>query len=105
MIASGSLRPLSKPVRGVAAAVGLLLAFGVASPGAAEDASRGPVVATSSGPVQGRVTDGIHAFKGLRYGAPPTGENRFKAPRPAHLPTPPPSSRSSSPPSSPPRPR
>ena len=38
------------------------------------------MVATALGPVQGRVAGGIHAFKGLRYAAAPTGANRFKAP-------------------------
>ena len=28
------------------------------------------------------VEDGIATFKGIRYGAPPIGEHRFKAPRP-----------------------
>src|SRR5437660_12586486 len=40
-----------------------------------------PVVRTKSGPVQGLVEDGIHAFKGVRYGAPPTGRWRFMPPR------------------------
>jgi para-nitrobenzyl esterase len=48
----------------------------------AADASSGPIVKTTHGPVQGLVDGGIHAFKGLRYAAPPTGELRFKAPRP-----------------------
>jgi para-nitrobenzyl esterase len=53
-----------------------------AAPLHAVDADRGPAVETTNGRVQGTVSDGIHAFKGLRYGAPPTGVNRFKAPRP-----------------------
>ena len=40
----------------------------------AADAPRGPVVTTKLGPVQGRVASGIHAFKGLRYAAAPTGD-------------------------------
>lgn len=39
------------------------------------------VVPTQAGPVQGLVVDGIHTFKGLRYGAPPVGDLRFKPPR------------------------
>ena len=59
-----------------------LLAFDDAADasGQATDAPRGPVVTTALGPVQGRVADGIHAFKGLRYAAAPTGPNRFKPP-------------------------
>jgi len=42
------------------------------------------VVTTSNGPVRGYVEDGLDVFKGLRYGAPPTGLARFKPPqRPA----------------------
>ena len=42
------------------------------------------VVPTSNGPVVGYVEDGLDVFKGLRYGAPPTGLARFKPPaRPA----------------------
>jgi len=39
------------------------------------------VVNTSSGPVQGLVINDIHTFKGIRYGAPPTGKNRFLPPQ------------------------
>jgi para-nitrobenzyl esterase len=38
------------------------------------------IVATSNGPVRGYVEDGLDVFKGLRYGAPPTGLARFKPP-------------------------
>lgn len=41
-----------------------------------------PVVRTSYGPVRGRVEDGVLAFRGLRYAAPPTGNRRFKPPQP-----------------------
>lgn len=37
-------------------------------------------VATSNGPVRGYHEDGLKVFKGLRYGAPPTGTGRFKPP-------------------------
>lgn len=41
-------------------------------------------VATSNGPVIGYRENGLSVFKGLRYGAPPTGEQRFRPPeRPA----------------------
>ena len=39
------------------------------------------VVNTSNGPVRGYAKEGLAVFKGLRYGAPSTGEGRFKAPR------------------------
>jgi para-nitrobenzyl esterase len=42
------------------------------------------VVSTSNGPVRGYHEDALSVFKGLRYGAPPTGLSRFKPPsRPA----------------------
>ena len=52
----------------------------------ADDLARAPltrtaVVSTSNGPVRGYVEDLLQVFKGLRYGAPPTGEHRFKPPR------------------------
>ncbi|GMN13916.1 carboxylesterase/lipase family protein [Altererythrobacter sp. MTPC7] len=42
-----------------------------------------PVVETDKGQVQGLEDDGVDAYYGLRYAAPPTGELRFKAPVPA----------------------
>jgi len=36
---------------------------------------------TFSGPVKGREENGIIAFRGIRYGAPPTGADRFKPSR------------------------
>lgn len=42
---------------------------------------RSDVVQTSNGPVCGYVEDVLTFFKGLRYGASPTGELRFKPPR------------------------
>ena len=38
------------------------------------------VIQTTSGQVQGLVIDDIHTFKGIRYGAPPTGKRRFLPP-------------------------
>jgi para-nitrobenzyl esterase len=40
------------------------------------------VVATRSGPVQGLVENGVHTFRGVRYGAPPVGKLRFMPPQP-----------------------
>ncbi len=40
-----------------------------------------PVVKTTSGAVQGLISNGIHAFKGVRYAAPAIGDLRFKPPQ------------------------
>ena len=55
----------------------------------ADDAVYGPgvptptaVIATTSGPVRGLVVDGVHSFKGLRYGAAPIGPLRWMPPQP-----------------------
>ena len=39
------------------------------------------IVTTTAGPVRGYRDDGLNIFKGLRYGASPTGSQRFKPPR------------------------
>jgi para-nitrobenzyl esterase len=44
--------------------------------------ARTPVVRTSFGPVRGLVQEGVNAFKGVRYAAPPVGPLRFKPPEP-----------------------
>lgn len=41
-----------------------------------------PIVQTNHGPVRGRTEDGVHAFRGVRYGAPPVGALRFRPPQP-----------------------
>jgi para-nitrobenzyl esterase len=51
----------------------------------ADDLARAPlthtdVIPTSNGPVRGYVAEGLDVFKGLRYGAAPTGLARFKPP-------------------------
>lgn len=41
-----------------------------------------PVVDTAQGRLRGLVSGGINVFKGVRYGAPTSGPNRFRPPRP-----------------------
>ena len=43
--------------------------------------TRSGVVQTSNGPVRGYLEDGLAVFKGLRYGAAPVGQQRFKPPQ------------------------
>jgi para-nitrobenzyl esterase len=42
-----------------------------------------PIVETAGGKVRGSAQGGIHAFKGIPYGASTAGANRFQPPRPA----------------------
>jgi para-nitrobenzyl esterase len=45
-------------------------------------ATPGPVVATKHGRVRGTLSNGVHAFKGIRYGASTAGSARFHPPKP-----------------------
>ena len=40
-----------------------------------------PIVQTTGGTLSGSTIEGIHAFKGIPYGAPTGGANRFMPPR------------------------
>ncbi|MBX7501120.1 carboxylesterase/lipase family protein [Qipengyuania sp. YG27] len=63
--------------------IGILAAALCASVGAQAQAPVAtPIVETQQGKVQGLEQDGVDAFLGLRYAAPPVGPLRFKPPRP-----------------------
>jgi para-nitrobenzyl esterase len=46
----------------------------------ARELERTDIVSTTNGPVRGYRDNGLHIFKGLRYGAPPVGALRFAPP-------------------------
>ena len=41
-----------------------------------------PIVVTHSGPVRGRIENGVARYLGIPYAAPPLGDLRFAAPQP-----------------------
>ena len=57
-------------------------AVGANVSGTAPDSGHGPIVAIDGGRVRGVAVDGGHVFRGLPYGAPPTGRLRWRAPQP-----------------------
>jgi para-nitrobenzyl esterase len=68
----------------LARGLALAAALSLVSAGAAAAAPKaGPVVATDKGKVQGRIEDGVAAWKGIPFAAPPVGELRWRAPQPA----------------------
>lgn len=64
---------------GIVAAVLIELAFGVLA--GADGVGRVGVVALDSGQIRGTVQDGVGAFLGIPYAAPPVGELRWKPPQ------------------------
>jgi para-nitrobenzyl esterase len=50
---------------------------------ASTQTSNGPIVKLRQGRVQGTVTDGVSLYKGVPFAAPPVGDLRWRAPRPA----------------------
>lgn len=64
---------------GKAGAMGAAMALGLA--GAAQ--AQGDIVKVESGRLQGVVQDGVIAFKGVPFAAPPVGDLRWRPPQPA----------------------
>lgn len=60
------------------AAAGLLLPWS----SWANDIKPSPIVEISSGKIRGQTVRGVHAFRGIPYGAPTGGANRFMPPKP-----------------------
>jgi len=76
--------PLAPTLPSVVASTSSPSAAGtVESPASPAHASPAPIVSTRQGAVHGRHADGVFAFKGIPYAAPPFGPNRFRLPQPA----------------------
>ncbi|MGN3974802.1 carboxylesterase/lipase family protein [Tsuneonella sp. SYSU-LHT278] len=69
---------LGKPFLAIGAAIAALT-----GPAQAGTPVPTPIVETAQGKVQGLKDEGVDAFLGLRYAAPPVGPLRFRAPQPA----------------------
>ncbi|MFV3074537.1 carboxylesterase/lipase family protein [Niveispirillum fermenti] len=65
----------------LAGPAGLVLAGAGTPPGTLAATQARPIVRTRAGRVRGRTLDGVHVFKGIRYGA-DTAPRRFMAPLP-----------------------
>ncbi|RZJ02089.1 MAG: carboxylesterase family protein [Brevundimonas sp.] len=61
--------------------LGALVTGATANPSRADEAS--PEVTAPAGAVRGRAVEGVLAFKGIPYAAPPVGQNRWRPPVPA----------------------
>ncbi len=61
----------------LAGAAGLAIALGAARAWAAS-----PVIRTRYGKIRGLTDGSVHVFKGVPYGAPTSGANRFMPPKP-----------------------
>jgi para-nitrobenzyl esterase len=78
--------PLAAVGAGLSALTVAAVGAGAAETGgaaAASDSGSAPIVATDHGAVRGTAVPGGYAFRGLPYAAAPTGDLRWKAPRPA----------------------
>ncbi|MCB0158480.1 MAG: carboxylesterase family protein [Caldilineaceae bacterium] len=80
--------PVTRVGRMVLLALALMLGTACTAPGdwpllsVTSQTDRAPVVATDAGRVAGAVQDGVVAFKGIPYAAPPVGDLRWRAPQP-----------------------